>query len=41
MKTIKVINDDHRYHVFVGDVDFWLTTRELVELYKTLGHTKI
>lgn len=41
MKKIKVINDNHQYHVFVGDTDFWLTIMELVELYKALGHTKI
>ena len=41
MKKIKVITDSHQYHVYVGGTDFWLTTSELVELYKALGHTRI
>lgn len=41
MKQVKIITDDHRYHVYVGDVDFWLSTLELVDLYKALGHAQI
>lgn len=41
MKKIQVISDNHNYHVYVGDTDFWLTTMELVELYKALEHTQI
>lgn len=41
MKNIEIITDEHRYHVYVGDTDFWLDTLELVELYKKLGHVKL
>ncbi len=41
MKKIEIITDDHRYHVFVGNTDFWLNTLELVELYKKLRHVKL
>ena len=41
MKKIEIITDDHRYHVYVGDTDFWLNTLELVELYKKLRHVKL
>lgn len=41
MKKIEIITDDHRYHVLVGNTDFWLNTLELVELYKKLRHVKL
>lgn len=41
MKKIEIITDNHQHHIFVGDIDFWLDTLELVELYKKLGHTKL
>jgi hypothetical protein len=41
MKKIEIITDSHRYHVYVGNTDFWLNTLELVELYKKLGHVKL
>ena len=40
MKKIEIISDDHRHHVYVGNIDFWLDTMELVELYKKLGHVE-
>lgn len=41
MKKIEIITDEHRHHVYVGNIDFWLDTLELVELYKKLGHVEI
>lgn len=41
MKKIEIITDDHRYHVYVGNTDFWLNTLELFELYKKLRHVKL
>ena len=41
MKKIEIITDCHRYHVYVGNTDFWLDTLELVELYKKLRHVKL
>lgn len=41
MKKIEIITDDHRYHVYVGNTDFWLNTLELVELYKKLRYVKL
>lgn len=41
MKKIEIITDDHRYHVYVCNTDFWLNTLELVELYKKLRHVKL
>ena len=40
MKKIEIISDDHRHHVYVGNIDFWLDTLELVELYKKLEHVE-
>lgn len=41
MKKIEIITDEHCYHVYVGNTDFWLNTLELVELYKKLRHVKL
>lgn len=41
MKKIEIITDEHRYHVYIGNVDFWLDTLELVKLYKKLGRVKL
>lgn len=41
MKKIEIIKDERRYHVYVGNTDFWLDTKELVELYWKLGHLKM
>ena len=38
MKKIKIITDEHRHHVYVGNTDFWLDTKEL---YMKLGHVKL
>lgn len=41
MSKVRIINDNHNFHVFVGEVDFWLSAKELVELYMELSHTKL
>lgn len=41
MRQIEIINDNHQFHVFIGNTDFWLSPKELVELYLKLKHTKI
>ena len=41
MKKIEIITDSHRYHVYVGNTDFWLNTKELLELYFKLGRVKL
>lgn len=41
MKKIEIISDDHRHHVYVGNIDFWLDAKELWELYMKLGHVKL
>lgn len=41
MKKIRIINDGHLFHVYVGDVDFWLSAEELVGLYFELSHVKL
>ena len=41
MKKIEIITDEHRYHVYIGNTDFWLYTLELVKLYKKLGRVKL
>lgn len=40
MKKIEIITDSHRHHVYVGNIDFWLDNKELVELYWKLGHVE-
>lgn len=40
MKKIEIITDSHRHHVYVGNIDFWLDNKELVELYLKLGHVE-
>ena len=27
MKKIEIITDEHRHHVYVGNTDFWLDTK--------------
>lgn len=29
---IKILKDDNRYHVYIGDKDLWLSRMELIEL---------
>lgn len=41
MKKIEIITDEHRHHVYIGNIDFWLDTLELVKLYKKLGRVKL
>ena len=41
MKKVEIITDEHRHHVYIGNIDFWLDTLELVELYKKLGHVEL
>lgn len=41
MKKIEIITDEHRHHVYIGNIDFWLDTLELVKLYKKLGREKL
>lgn len=41
MKKIEIITDEHRYHVYVDNTDFWLNTQELLEFYFKLGHVKL
>lgn len=41
MKKIEIITDEHRYHVYIGNIDFWIDTLELVKLYKKLGRVKL
>ena len=41
MKKIEIITDEHRHHVYVGNTDFWLNTKELLELYFKLGDVKL
>lgn len=41
MKKIEIITDEHRHHVYVGNTDFWLDTKELLELYFKLGRVKL
>ena len=41
MKKIEIITDEHRHHVYIGNIDFWLDTMELVKLYKKLGRVKL
>ena len=40
MKKIEIISDKHRHHVYVGNTDFWIDNKELVELYLKLGHVE-
>lgn len=40
MKKIEIITDEHRHHVYVGNIDFWLNNKELVELYLKLRHVE-
>ena len=40
MKKIEIITDEHRHHVYIGNIDFWLDTLELVKLYKKLGRAR-
>lgn len=37
MKKIEIITDE----LYVGNTDFWLNTKELLELYFKLGHVKL
>ena len=41
MKKIEIITDEHRHHVYIGNIDFWLDTMELVKLYKKLGRGEL
>lgn len=41
MKKIEIITDEHRHHVYVGNTDFWLNTKELLELYFKPGDVKL
>ena len=41
MKKIEIITDEHRHHVYIGNIDFWLDTLELVKLYKKLGRVNL
>ena len=41
MKKIEIITDEHRHHVYIGNIDFWLDTLELVKLYKKLGRVEL
>ena len=41
MKKIEIITDEHRHHVYIGNTDFWLNTKELLELYFKLGDVKL
>ena len=41
MKKIEIITDEHRHHVYIGNIDFWLGTMELVKLYKILGRVEL
>ena len=41
MKKIEIITDEHRHHVYIGNIDFWLDTMELVKLYKILGRVEL
>lgn len=42
MKKIRFIREgENLHHLFIGDTDVWLTTMEVVELYKQAGHVKI
>ena len=41
MKKIEIITDEHRHDVYVGNTDFWLNTKELLEFYFKLGHVKL
>lgn len=34
---IKLLKDDDRYHVYVGDKDLWLSRMELIELRHTIN----
>lgn len=34
---IKILKDDDRYHVYVGDKDLWLSRMELIELRRTIN----
>ena len=41
MKKIEIITDEHRHHVYIGNIDVWLDTLELVKLYKKLGRVEL
>lgn len=41
MKKIEIITDEHRHHLYIGNTDFWLNTKELLELYFKLGDVKL
>ena len=41
MKKIEIITDEHRHHVYIGNTDFLLNTKELLELYFKLGDVKL
>ena len=41
MKKIEITTDEHRHHVYIGNTDFWLNTKELLEFYFKLGHVKL
>ena len=41
MKKIEIITDEHLHHVYIGNIDFWLDTLELVNLYKILGRVEL
>lgn len=34
---IKILKDDDRYHVYVGDKNLWLSRMELIELRRTIN----
>lgn len=34
---IKILKNDDRYHVYVGDKDLWLSRMELIELRRTIN----
>ena len=41
MKKIEIITDEHRHHLYIVNTDFWLNTKELLELYFKLGDVKL
>ena len=41
MKKIEIITDEHRHHVYIGNIDFLFDTLELVKLYKILGRVEL
>lgn len=35
--NIKILKEDDRYHVYIGDKDLWLSRMELVELRHSIN----